>query len=103
MDDTNALILASFEAATNIIRNARLLVGNATITCRIARESNALVVELIYPSEAFTPPAQVEPDFSGESEGGFGLYIIESSVDSVEYSSPMPGVACIRLVKRPGV
>ncbi len=100
VDDTNALILASFEAATNIIRNARLLVGNATITCRITRESNALVVELIYPSEAFTPPAQVEPDFSGESEGGFGLYIIESSVDSVEYASPMPGVASVRLVKR---
>jgi anti-sigma regulatory factor (Ser/Thr protein kinase) len=38
---------------------------------------------------------------SGVSEGGFGLYIIEQSVNSVEYTSPMPGVASIRLVKRP--
>ena len=99
-DDTDALILASFEAATNIIRHAQLLVGNATIACRITRKSDALMVELIYPSEAFTPPAQFNPDMSGQSEGGFGLYIIEHSVDSVEYSSPMPGVASVRLVKR---
>jgi hypothetical protein len=75
-------------------------VGNASIACRITRESHALVVELIYPSEAFTPPAKTNPDMSGGSEGGFGLYIIEQSVDSVQYSSPMPGVASIRLVKR---
>ncbi len=99
-DDTDALILASYEAATNIVRHGRVLVGNASISCRITRESDALVVELIYPSEAFTPPAQTNPDMSGVSEGGFGLYIIEQSVDSVEYSSPMPGVASIRLVKR---
>jgi PAS domain S-box-containing protein len=99
-DDANALTLASFEAATNIIRHARLLVGNATIACRITRESDALVVELIYPSESFTPPAQVNPDMSGGSEGGFGLFIIEQSVDSVEYASLMPDVSSVRLVKR---
>ncbi len=99
-DEAAALILASFEAATNIIRHAPLLVGDATLSCRITRESEAVVVELIYPSEAFTPPAELHPDMSGESEGGFGLYIIEQSVDSVEYSSIMPGVASIRLVKR---
>jgi serine phosphatase RsbU (regulator of sigma subunit)/anti-sigma regulatory factor (Ser/Thr protein kinase) len=102
-DDTDALILASFEAATNIIRHARLLVGDATITCRITRESDALAVEMVYPSESFTAPTQVNPDMSGESEGGFGLYIIEQSVDSVEYASPMPGVASVRVVKRAGV
>ncbi len=102
-DDTDALILASFEAATNIIRHARLLVGNATITCSITRERDAVAVELIYPSESFTAAVEAQPDFSGGSEGGFGLYIIERSVDSVEYTSPMPGVASVRLVKRAGV
>jgi anti-sigma regulatory factor (Ser/Thr protein kinase) len=99
-DAAAALILASFEAATNVIRHAPLRVGDATLTCRITRESDAVVVELIYPSEAFTPPAELHPDMSGESEGGFGLYIIAQSVDSVAYSSIMPGVASIRLVKR---
>ena len=99
-DDANALILASFEAATNAIRHSRLLVGDATLTCRINREDDAVVVELIYPSAVFTPPAKVQPDLSGQSENGFGLYIIEQSVDSVEYASPMPGIASIRLLKR---
>jgi PAS domain S-box-containing protein len=98
--DVDALILASFEAATNIIRHARLLVGDAKLICKITREGQAVVVELIYPSPAFTPPAVIKPDFSGASEGGFGLYIIEQSVDSVDYSNPMPGMASIRLVKR---
>lgn len=101
-DAAAALILASFEAATNIIRHAPLRVGDATLTCRITRERDAVVVELIYPSEAFTPPTELRPDMSGQSEGGFGLYIIEQSVDTVEYSSIMPGVASIRLVKRVG-
>ena len=101
-EDADALILASFEAATNVIRYSRLLVGDATLTCRISRESDALAVELIYPSAVFALPAEVRPDLSGESEGGFGLFIIEQSVDSVEYASPMPGIASIRLVKRAG-
>ena len=99
-DDADALILASFEAATNIIRHARLLVGDATLTCKITREEQALAVELIYPGEAFAPPPQPQADFSGDSEGGFGLFIIEQSVDSVDYGKPMPGIASIRLVKR---
>ncbi len=99
-EEANALILGSFEAATNAIRYSRLLVGDATLTCRITHQSDAVAVELIYPSAVFTPPAEVQPDFSGQSEGGFGLYIIEQSVDSVEYASPMPGIASIRLIKR---
>ena len=99
-EDADALVLASYEAATNAIRHARLMVGDATITCRIAREDEAVAVELIYPSAVFTPPAELRTDFSGESERGFGLYLIEQSVDSVEYASPMPGIASVRLVKR---
>ena len=99
-EDADALILASFEAATNVIRYAPLMVGDATLACRITREHDSLIVELIYPSAVFTPPSEVQPDLSGESESGFGLFIMEQSVDSVEYDSPMPGIASIRLVKR---
>ena len=99
-EDVYALMLASFEAASNVIRYSRLLVGDATLACRITREADALIVELIYPSAAFAPPTELRTDFSGESEGGFGLFIIAQSVDSDEYTSPMPGVASIRLVKR---
>ena len=99
-EDVYALMLASFEAASNVIRYSRLLVGDATLACRITHEAEAVVVELIYPSAVFVPPAEVQTDLSGESEGGFGLFIIEQLVDTVEYASPMPGVASVRLVKR---
>jgi len=55
---------------------------------------------LIYEGEPFFPPSAPSPDFSGHSEGGFGLYIINSSVDQVDYCSPMPGMASIRLLKK---
>jgi anti-sigma regulatory factor (Ser/Thr protein kinase) len=101
-EDANALILASFEAATNILRHAPPLVADATLCCRVTRRENALIVELIYPSEAFIPPAPTQPDFSGNSEGGFGLYIIANSVDAIDYDELMPGIGSIRLLKRAG-
>lgn len=100
--DGAALLLASFEAATNILRHAPPFVSDATLACCISRQRGSVVVELTYPSEGFTPPQNFDPDFSGDSEGGFGLYIIEQSVDCVAYASPAPGVGSIRLIKRAG-
>jgi anti-sigma regulatory factor (Ser/Thr protein kinase) len=51
-----------------------------------------------YPGEAFVP-GHIQPDFSGEKQGGFGLFIVEQSVDDVVYDSPLPGICRIRLVK----
>ena len=59
----------------------------------------AFTVELIYPGPSFSPPEDPQPDFSGDSEGGFGLYIIKNCVDRVEYASPAPGISSIRLAK----
>ena len=98
-DESDSLTLATFEAATNIVRHGTPSSADATICCSITNEDAAVSVELIYAGEPFTPPAAVESDFSGNSEGGFGLYIIEQSVDSVEYGSPMQGIASIRLTK----
>ncbi len=98
-DERDALTLATFEAATNIIRHAAPSSTDATICCSITNENAAVTVELIYAGEPFTPPPAVGSDFSGNSEGGFGLFIIEQSVDSVEYGSSMQGIASIRLTK----
>jgi anti-sigma regulatory factor (Ser/Thr protein kinase) len=93
------LQLAAFEAATNIIRHSPAYLKNAPLIVALSRTETAIGIELIYEGERFVPPSAPSPDFSGHSEGGFGLYIINSSVDSVEYESPMPGLAKIRLVK----
>ncbi|QJQ04889.1 ATP-binding protein [Undibacterium piscinae] len=94
-----ALILASFEAATNAIRHTPSL-KEAALSCRLARTTESVSVELLYPvSVAFTPPAELCVDFSGESEGGFGLFIIQNSVDQAIYSNPMPGIGSVLLIK----
>lgn len=97
--DRQALILASFEAATNILRHAHPYFSDATLACRITHDGAEVSVELIYPGPNFAPPDNPQPDFSGNSEGGFGLYIIENCVDRVEYTNLAPGISRIRLVK----
>lgn len=94
-----AVLLASFEAASNILRHAQPYFTQASIACRMTQSASAFIVELIYPGPQFTPPSDPQPDFSGESEGGFGLYIIKHSVDEVSACELAPGIACIRLLK----
>lgn len=96
----NMLQLAAFESATNIIRHSPARLKNAPITLALSRTAQSISVELIYEGAPFVPPDTTSPDFSGNSEGGFGLFIISSSVDQVTYDSPMPGLARIRLVKQ---
>ncbi|NJD33515.1 MAG: PAS domain S-box protein [Betaproteobacteria bacterium] len=98
--DVDALILGCFEAATNILRHAEPYFSDATIACRLMQEADEFSVELIYPGPTFKPPDNPTPDFSGNSEGGFGLYIMNNCVDQVDYFSLMPGISSIRLVKR---
>jgi len=99
-EDAESLILAAHEAATNIIRHTTPDFSGSTIVCRVIYHHNELIVELVYPGESFSPSGKANADFSGRSDGGFGLYIIENSVDQVEYVSPVPGICITRLVKR---
>lgn len=99
-EETDALILASFEAATNILRHAKPHFSDATLACRLTQTHEAFVVELIYPGPIFAPPPDPQPDFSGNSDGGFGLFIMESCVDRTEYVELIEGISCIRLTKR---
>ena len=98
--DADALVLACFEAATNIIRHATPYFTDATLTCRVTRENDSVTVELIHMGDLFVPTGEPKPDFTGNSGGGFGLYIIQNCVDSVDYFSMLEGVSCVRLVKR---
>ena len=98
--DVASMTLAAFEAATNAIRHTPLLFKDATLSCCITRTPGLLLVELFYPADsAFIPPDHLETDFSGLKEGGFGLYIIQSSVDELDYGAPMPGIGSVRLAR----
>ena len=96
---TSALTLAAFEIATNIIRHAGPPDEGASFSCCIEADARAVSVELCYLGAAFSPQGSASPDFSGQTQGGFGLYIVEHSVDQVAWSAPLPGVCSVRLVK----
>jgi len=98
-DAAAGLVLAAFEAATNVVRHVEPPFPDAKLSCRIAPDAAGVTVELWYLGEPFVPPPVIEPDLSGDSEGGFGLYIIAQAVGSVAYESPLPGVCCTRLVQ----
>ncbi len=42
---------------------------------------------------------QPQADFSGNSDGGFGLYIMSQGVSRVSHESPLPGICCTRLTQ----
>jgi sigma-B regulation protein RsbU (phosphoserine phosphatase) len=96
----NALELAAFEAATNVIRHTPEILKNTPFTAVLTRDSEEMGVELIYAGEPYQSDTPPNPDFSGQSEGGFGLYIIENSVDHVTYDRSMIGLASIRMSMR---
>lgn len=100
----SALELAANELFSNIVVHAvgegtgsRVeLVGRCSETC--------LTIEMLHEGEPFTPFAVTLPDVvESDAEGGFGLFIIENSVDEIGYThenrdhSPL---CRIRLTKR---
>ncbi len=91
------LVLAAHEAATNVVRHVRRPFADATLTCRLRRQADRVTVELWYVGLPFEPQAERVPDFSGDSEGGFGLYIIERAVSRVAYDEPVLDVCRTRL------
>ena len=95
-ESVQMLELASFEAATNIVRHAPGSGEDDTICAILRRHDDEATVELIYAGEPFCPEADVMPDFSGDSDGGFGLFIIEQATDKVSYESYLPGPAPVQ-------
>jgi PAS domain S-box-containing protein len=98
-DAADRLVLASFEAASNVVRHVVPPFDGATLLCRTRRDRGGVTVELWYVGAGFEPMSAPLPDLSGASEGGFGLYIIEKSVSHVAYEQPAPDVCCTRLVQ----
>jgi anti-sigma regulatory factor (Ser/Thr protein kinase) len=98
----DGLVLAAFEAATNVVRHVPSPLADAMLSCRITCEAARVVVEIWYLGEPFQPSEEPQPDFTGESEGGFGLYIMSRAVTSVAHENPLPGVCCTRLVQVAG-
>ena len=94
------VVRAAQEAVTNALRHARPEDPEAPILVRAEVTPQELVVEVRYDGVAFEPDAVALPDLSTYPEGGFGLYVIEHSVDDVSYGIAADGRSLIRMVKR---
>ena len=80
------LTVAAVEVVSNVIRHAEGLVPDAPIALVMEDLANSVVLDLMYLGDEYDPPKDApESDFAAFPEGGFGMYIIQSVSDNVDY------------------
>jgi len=79
------LVLAADEAYANIVKHARQAGPDAPVAVSAFSERGVAVIRFSYRGAAFDPSSAPEPAFDGSRSSGFGLYIINNSVDQVDY------------------
>ncbi len=95
------LELAANEALTNIIRHAHAEKLNSLIEISARYvEKDVIEIAFFYEGADFDPERVPAPLFDGSQTGGFGVYIIENSVDCVAYSRESDGRNRIVMTKK---
>ena len=94
------LELAVTEAASNVMRHA--YAGRADRRVQIDMDvfADRIVLRLHHLGQSFDPDAVRPPVFDGTQDGGFGMYIINQSVDEVRYHRDERGRNCISMTKK---
>jgi sigma-B regulation protein RsbU (phosphoserine phosphatase) len=95
------LLLATHEAATNILKHGMVdRAGRPTISVAVGSTVAGVQVMLTYDGRPFQPAAPaVVPDLDGYPEHGFGLALMQSSVDRVDHATTPTGRQTITLTK----
>jgi len=96
------LEIAASEAVTNVVRHAYPgLVSPPPVSVTIARRNHALTVDVVDQGCGFVPPAESESAQVGiERDGGFGIVLMNTLMDSVNcVSMPHQGTR-IHMTKR---
>jgi sigma-B regulation protein RsbU (phosphoserine phosphatase) len=88
------------ESLTNILRHSAPSEPTSTVDLHLRRDTEGITVGLTYEGMAFQHADVELPDLSVYPTGGFGLFIIEQSVDSIRYTQEPDGRNCISLEKR---
>lgn len=91
---------AAQEAVTNAMRHSEPDDPASPLDVRVRVWVDRMELEVRYDGVSFEPKAVELPDITEYPEGGFGLYIIEQSVDDVAYGTSADGRNYIRLSKR---
>ena len=77
--------LALTEAFSNILRHA-VPPEVDSVDMTLTFDGETICVSFEYPGIPFDPSTIPTPDFTGESDGGFGYFIIEQLTDNVAYA-----------------
>jgi len=96
------LELALTETTSNVIRHAYKGRTDGRIDISADTYADRVVIKLYHRGIEFHPEPQELPRLDVGQEGGYGLYIIEHSVDEVKYLREKDGRNCIVLSKSRG-
>jgi len=91
-----AVALALTEALSNILRHA-VPPEERSVEMGFAFDGGSFTVDFAYRGAIFDPNAISQPDFTGESDGGFGYFIIANLTDEVHYEMGDHGRHRVRL------
>jgi len=98
-DATAQFELAMSETTSNIMRHAYKGHPNERIQILADTFADRVVIRLYHWGIAFQPGPQKLPRVDTYQDGGYGLYIIEQSVDEVKHSRDKDGRNCVLLAK----
>ena len=97
--DAWSMELAVHETVTNIVRHAIGEGGSRMIRIDGLAFVDRIEFLITYDGRAFDPDKVPEPLLDGSQTAHFGLYLVNQSVDVIDYRTKRPGEKCIRLVK----
>lgn len=96
-DQASILAVAAIEIFTNVIRHTKNLVPDAPLELLIENSADAIQLDFKYLGSQFAPPVDPpDTEFADFPEGGFGLQIIRSACNSVQYLH-QEGVNTVRM------
>ncbi len=94
------LNLALNELLSNVITHANHSNPEKKLTVYIQITAAILMLELTHSGKSFRQTSADLPDIKSMPEGGFGLFLISSAFDDVNYYSHSDGTQKIRLTRK---
>ncbi len=91
VQQTHEIQMAVDEACTNVIKHAYNYDETREIELSISYTSSNLIIKIVDQGKSFDPAVYTTPDLEERikkrQRGGFGIYLMRSFMDEVEYSN----------------
>lgn len=98
--EAHDLAVAFSEASANVYRHAYGGRRDGRVGLHVAIDGERIVLTMDHDGAAFDPATYAPPDLRRPSEGGYGMYLIASSVDEVSFERTPTGGRVVMIKKR---